>query len=126
MCSVGPGNNRPSNVLMLHLLGRCNLECLHCYMEGSPQREEQLPVEPVLRAVGECQALGIGTLFLTGGEPLLYRGLDQVLETAAEATGLQTPACTNGRLLPSRQAARSREFGLRVTIASHRRPTFHD
>src|SRR5260370_42697682 len=126
MCSVGPGNNRPSNVLMLHLLGRCNLECLHCYMEGSPKREEQLPVEPVLRAVGECPALGIGTLFLTGGEPLLYRGLDQVLEAAAQTTGLQTTVCTNGTLLTSRQAARFRELGVRFNISITGPPAFND
>jgi MoaA/NifB/PqqE/SkfB family radical SAM enzyme len=123
---MGPGNNRSSNALMLHLLGRCNLECLHCYMEGSPHREEQLAVQPVLRAVGECRALGIGSLFLTGGEPLLYCGLDQVLEAAAGATGLQTTVCTNGTLLTARQAARFRELGVRVNISIDGRPEFHD
>lgn len=123
---LGLGNNRPSNVLMLHLLGRCNLECLHCYMEGAPHREEQLPLEPVLQAVGECRELGIGALFLTGGEPLLYRDLDQVLEAAAGVTGLQTTVCTNGTLFTSRQAARFREFGVRVNVSIDGRPEFHD
>jgi MoaA/NifB/PqqE/SkfB family radical SAM enzyme len=118
--------NRPSSVLMLHLLGRCNLECLHCYMEGSPHRQEQLSVEAVLRTIGECQALGIGTLFLTGGEPLLYRNLDQVLEAAAGVPGLQTTVCTNGTLLNAGQAARFREWGLRVNISIDGRPEFHD
>ena len=34
-----------SAILMLHLTGRCNLECKHCYMEGSPKRKERLPFE---------------------------------------------------------------------------------
>ena len=121
---MGPGNPR-SRVLMLHLLGRCNLECLHCYMEGSPHREEQLPVDSVLSAVGECQALGIETLFLTGGEPLLYRGLDAVLEAAARA-GLQTTVCTNGTLITAARAARFHALGVRINISIDGQPEFHD
>jgi MoaA/NifB/PqqE/SkfB family radical SAM enzyme len=95
-------------------------------MEGSPHREEQLPLEPVLRAVSECRALGIGALFLTGGEPLFYRDLDRVLEAAADATGLQTTVCTNGTLLTSRQTDRFREFGVRLNVSIDGRPDFHD
>lgn len=118
--------NHPSSVLMLHLLGRCNLECLHCYMEGSPRRREQLPLESVLQAIGECSALGIGTLSLTGGEPLLYPGLDRVLEAAARVPGLQTTVCTNGTLLNPSLAARFRDWGLRVNISIDGHPQFHD
>lgn len=81
---------------MLHLLGRCNLECIHCYMEGAPHRQELLPIDLVLAAIGECRDLGIGTICLTGGEPLLYPGLDRVLEAAAAMTGIQITLCTNG------------------------------
>lgn len=118
--------NRSSSVLMVHLLGRCNLECLHCYMEGSPHRREQLPLDDVLRAIGECQALGIGTLTLTGGEPLLYQGLDQVLEAAAGTASLKTTVCTNGMLLSPRRAARFRKMAVRVNISIDGRPEFHD
>jgi len=118
---------RSSSALMVHLLGRCNLECLHCYMEGSPHREEQLPVDDVLRAIGECPALGIGTLTLTGGEPLLYKGLDQVLEAAAGSMpGVTIRVCTNGTLLSPSRAARFRELGVRLNISIDGRPEFHD
>ena len=111
---------------MLHLLGRCNLECRHCYMEGSPRRRERLPLELVLRAVGECQKLGIGTICVTGGEPLLYRGLDRVLESAAGITGVQTTLCTNGTLLSAQHAARFRGWGLRINVSIDGQPEFHD
>ena len=122
---MGSGKH-PPGVLMLHLLGRCNLECLHCYMEGSPRRQEQLPLDCVVRAIGECPELGIETLFLTGGEPLLYQGLDQALEAAARVPGLQTTVCTNGTLLSPDRAARFREWGVRVNISIDGRPEFHD
>ncbi len=118
--------NHPSGLLMLHLLGRCNLECLHCYMEGSPRRQEQLPLEAVVQAIGECPRLGIGTICITGGEPLLYPGLDPVLEAAAAAPGVQTTLCTNGTLLTARRAARFRQWNLRVNISIDGQPEFHD
>jgi Fe-coproporphyrin III synthase len=116
----------PSNVLMLHLLGRCNLECDHCYMEGSPRRREELPIDSVLNAISECQALGIKTLFLTGGEPLLYRGLPQVLEAAASSIGVDTTVCTNGMLLSPRQAVLLHKFDVRANISIDGPPEFHD
>src|SRR5690348_13401806 len=96
--------DRRSGTLMLHLLGRCNLKCLHCYMEGSPSRREQLPLQLVLAAIAECERLDIGTLYLTGGEPLLYRGLDDVLRVAADVPDLQITLCTNGMLVTLRHA----------------------
>ena len=61
-----------SAILMLHLTGRCNLECKHCYMEGSPKRKERLPFEWIEQCLRDAPELGIGSLFLTGGEPIMY------------------------------------------------------
>ena len=115
-----------SKTLVLYLLGRCNLECLHCHMEGSPRREERLPLDAVLRAVGECPGLGIEGLTLTGGEPLLYGELDRVLEAAAGVSGLSVTVCTNGTLLTPRLAARFHELGVRVNVSIDGPPEFHD
>ena len=70
--------------------------------------------------IGECRSLGIGTLSLTGGEPLLYGGLDEVLEAAAATGSLKVTVCTNGMLISPQRAARFREMGCGST--SYRRP----
>jgi Fe-coproporphyrin III synthase len=119
-------SSHPPGLLMIHLLGRCNLECHHCYMEGSPRREERLPLDLVLRAIGECQKLGVGAICVTGGEPLLYRGLDRVLEASAGITSAQTTVCTNGSLLTTAKAKQFRNLRLRVNISIDGRPEFHD
>jgi MoaA/NifB/PqqE/SkfB family radical SAM enzyme len=119
-------DSQKTDVLMLHLLGRCNLECAHCYMDGSPRRRERLPLDAVLRAVEECQALGAGSISLTGGEPLLYPHLDRVIEAATTVPGLKITLCTNGTLLTARHAARFREAGLRINVSIDGRPDFHD
>jgi len=127
-CMVGEvvSGDQKADVLMLHLLGRCNLECAHCYMEGSPHRQERLRLDSVLQAVGECQVLGVGSISLTGGEPLLYPDLDRVLEAAAAVPGLKITLCTNGTLLTSHRVARFPKAGLRVNVSIDGRPDFHD
>ncbi len=76
--------------LMLHLTGQCNLECRHCYMDGSPRRREQLPFDWIVESLRAAPGLGIGTLFLTGGEPLLYARFREVADVAAAVPGLTT------------------------------------
>jgi MoaA/NifB/PqqE/SkfB family radical SAM enzyme len=113
-------------MLMLHLLGRCNLSCLHCYMEGSPSRREVLPLDWVLKAIAECEQLGIGSLYVTGGEPLLYRGLSDVLTAAASVPGLIVTVCTNATFLTQRHAVFFRELGLSLNVSIDGEPDFHD
>lgn len=119
-------SRQKADVLMLHLLGRCNLECDHCYMNGSPRRTERLELDTVLRAIGECPSLGVGSISLTGGEPLLYPELDRVVEAAAALAGVTVTLCTNGTLLTERRAASFRQAGLRLNVSIDGRPDFHD
>jgi Fe-coproporphyrin III synthase len=114
-----------SATLMLHLLGRCNLTCRHCYMNGGPTRKERLPVNLVIRAASECARLGIGALYLTGGEPLLFSEIQEVLRAAA-SMHLQLTVCTNGTLLTERHAAMLHEARARVNISVDGDIAFHD
>jgi MoaA/NifB/PqqE/SkfB family radical SAM enzyme len=115
-----------SGTLMLHLLGRCNLTCRHCYMEGAPGRRERLPLDRVLDAIDDCTTLGIGSLYLTGGEPLLYPGLAQILQRAAAVPGLESTLCTNGTLLSPRRVDMFAHLGLRLNVSIDGDPQFHD
>jgi MoaA/NifB/PqqE/SkfB family radical SAM enzyme len=115
-----------SGTLMLHLLGRCNLTCHHCYMHGGPSRTEQLRTESVIAAIGESATLGIGTLYLTGGEPFLYGGLDKVLGAASSAPELETVVCTNATLISERNASLLKSSGARVNVSIDGDEQFHD
>ena len=117
---------RRQGTLMLHLLGRCNLKCRHCYMEGAPSRREQLPLERVIAAIEESEKLGIGTLYLTGGEPLLYRGLPDVLRTAARVPGLEITLCTNATLIDDRRIALFTQNNIRLNVSIDGDEAFHD
>lgn len=115
-----------SGTLMMHLLGRCNLTCHHCYMEGAPARREKLPLDLVLESIKECATLGIATLYLTGGEPLLYPEFEEVLGFAARIAGLDIVVCTNGTLLTERHAALLKEAGAKVNISVDGEAEYHD
>jgi MoaA/NifB/PqqE/SkfB family radical SAM enzyme len=120
------GVGRRSATLMVHLLGRCNLTCRHCYMDGSPDRRERLSPQAVIRAIEESEALGIGTLYLTGGEPLLYRALPEVLRAATEIPGLETTVCTNATLIKGRHAALLTDSKARANVSIDGDEGFHD
>jgi MoaA/NifB/PqqE/SkfB family radical SAM enzyme len=117
---------RGSGTLMLHLLGRCNLQCLHCYMEGSPSRREKLPAESVLEAIGECEILGVGGIYLTGGEPLLYPAIREVITVASQVPGLQITLCTNGTLVKNHHVTFLKDRNVHVNVSIDGEEKFHD
>jgi Fe-coproporphyrin III synthase len=115
-----------SATLMLHTTGRCNLECQHCYMEGSPRRREQLPFEWMEASIRAAPSLGIGAIYLTGGEPLMYDGIEDLIRVASDVDGLILTVNTNGMLLSVDHARRLRSANAQVHISIDGTPGFHD
>lgn len=94
----------PDRTVHLHPLDRCNLACSHCYSVSSPLKQTILPLEPLLSALPHLRAEGYEVLSLSGGEPLLYPWLGELL-SAAKAEGFRTAAISNGfRVQPRHRA----------------------
>jgi MoaA/NifB/PqqE/SkfB family radical SAM enzyme len=115
-----------SATLMLHLTGQCNLECRHCYMEGSPRRRERLPFDWIEQSVRAAPSLGIGSLFLTGGEPLMYPRFADIATIAAQVEGLSTTVCTNATFVREREAKLLAKLGFEVHVSIDGMPGYHD
>ncbi|RYI33893.1 MAG: radical SAM protein [Acetobacteraceae bacterium] len=92
----------PDRTVHLHPLDRCNLKCSHCYSSSSPEAWTILPPEPLLAALPRLRVEGYEVISLSGGEPLLYPWLGQLL-AAAKAEGFRTAAITNGFRVTARQ-----------------------
>ncbi|MCE5249695.1 radical SAM protein [bacterium] len=76
---------------------RCNARCGFCSVwreNGASASEESSPAV-VCRNLGDVKLLGVKIVDFTGGEPLLYEGLPQVLAYARNI-GLRTTVTTNG------------------------------
>jgi len=84
-------------VLMLEPLFRCNLACAGCGKIDYPPEilNQRLSVAECLEAVDEC---GAPVVVIAGGEPLLHREIDQVVEGAI-ARKKYVIVCTNALLL---------------------------
>ncbi|MBA8794225.1 cyclic pyranopterin phosphate synthase [Friedmanniella endophytica] len=98
---------RVATDLRVSLTDRCNLRCDYCMpAEGLDwlAREELLTDDEIVRLIGlAVQRLGIRTVRLTGGEPLLRRGLEPLVAAIAALTPRPAIALTtNGIGLAAR------------------------
>ena len=91
------GRKRYPLVLMLEPLFRCNLACAGCGKIDYPAEilNQRLSVEDCLQAVDEC---GAPVVVIAGGEPLLHKELDQVVQGII-ARKKFVIVCTNALLL---------------------------
>lgn len=87
-----------NRILQIHPTRRCNLRCLHCYSSSGPQERDELSVALLLKAITDASAQGYTVVSFSGGEPLLYKPLLELLEHAHRCQMLTTVA-SNGMLL---------------------------
>jgi cyclic pyranopterin phosphate synthase len=115
---------RPVRDLRISVTDRCNFRCVYCMPKevfGRDyrflERRELLAFEEIERAARIFAELGVNKIRLTGGEPLLRRQLERLVEMLAGIPGLDLTLTTNGSLLPQKAAALV-EAGLRrVTVS---------
>ncbi len=87
--------------------------------QGYPflERKELLSFEEITRTARIFAGLGVEKIRLTGGEPLVRRNLEQLIEMLARIPGLDLTLTTNGSLL-QRKARALKDAGLkRITVS---------
>jgi GTP 3',8-cyclase len=108
--------------LRVSITDRCNYRCVYCRTGEHGAQYPELTVDEYLRLITLFVGLGITKVRLTGGEPLLRRG---VVELVSRLARLRTPGgqpldlamTTNGHLLDS-LALPLKEAGLsRITVS---------
>ncbi len=97
--------NRHITYLRVSVTDHCNLRCLYCREEDHKiftKRSEVLSFEEIERIVRIFSELGVKKVRLTGGEPLLRKGILYLTKLLGEIPGLQDIALsTNAHLLSS-------------------------
>ena len=76
----------------------CNLHCKICDHPVLARREKALAAQWVTGAIFNASQLGVKQVVISGGEPLLHKGLSQIAAAAKKAR-IQLTLVTNGTLL---------------------------
>ena len=120
----GDRRGRPMRDLRISITDRCNFRCTYCmpktvFGRDYPflPRDELLSFEEIARIARIFVAQGVSKIRLTGGEPLLRRNIERLIEMLAAIPDLELTLTTNGSLL-TKKARSLRDAGLqRVTVS---------
>ena len=112
---------RPITYLRVSVTDRCNLRCVYCMPEaGLPwlPNHNVLSYEEIEAIVRAAAHVGVRSIRLTGGEPLIRRELHRLVAKLAAIPGIDDLALSTNGLLLADQAAGLRAAGLqRVNIS---------
>jgi GTP 3',8-cyclase len=115
---------RPLETLRISITDRCNFRCVYCMPKevyGRDhqflERKELLTLEEIARVTGVFASLGVRTVRITGGEPLVRRNVEHLVELLHAIPDLEIALTTNGSLLPQKAEALARAGLDRVTVS---------
>ena len=124
-------NHRVINYMRLSVTDRCNLRCIYCMPEAGatfiPHREI-LTYEEMLRVVRLCVLQGIRKVRITGGEPLVRKGILSFIDELSHINGLEEITLTTNGVLLKRFAQALRNCGIcriNVSMDTLRPERFH-
>lgn len=112
---------RNISYLRISVTDRCNLRCVYCMPEKGVElipREAILSLEEITEVVRVASSLGIRKIRLTGGEPLVRRGIVGLVDSISRIDGIEEVTMTTNGVLLAEYAADLKKAGLkRVNIS---------
>ena len=120
---------RPLETLRVSITDRCNFRCVYCMPKevfgreyAFLERRELLTLEELARVAGVFARLGVRTVRITGGEPLVRRNVEVLVELLAairrpNGDPLELALTTNGSLLAQKADALAAAGLSRVTVS---------
>ena len=118
--------HRPLRDLRISVTDRCNFRCVYCMPReifgpgyAFLPRKDLLTLEEIARIAQVFAALGMRKVRITGGEPLIRRNLEHLIEMIDATEGVQDISLTtNGSMLTADRAVSLKQAGLkRLTIS---------
>jgi len=109
-------HGRHITYLRVSITDRCNLRCRYCMPDGGVQwvpHEQIIHYEELLRILKICIRRGVKKLRLTGGEPLLRKGIMDFIAQVVGIEGLKELSLTTNGILLESMAEGLKAAGLR-------------
>ncbi|HSL26005.1 MAG TPA: GTP 3',8-cyclase MoaA [Acidimicrobiia bacterium] len=125
MAPLADAFGRPLHDLRISVTDRCNFRCTYCMPKEIFGRDYEflarellLSFEEIERVAAAFVRLGTKKIRLTGGEPLLRRGIEDLIARLAALPGVEDLTLTTNGALLERKAAALKAAGLqRVTVS---------
>lgn len=105
------------DIVYLELTRACNLKCIHCLNNSGIKQKDELTKEDLLKLIKNFSSHGVQEIRFTGGEPLLFNGIYDLIRFATEE-GICTSLGTNGTLITKEVAKKLKESGLKKVVVS--------
>lgn len=105
----------------------CNFACEHCSISRMKKESRSLTVPDVRNIADQADALGLAHWVITGGEPLVFKELDRIVE-AIDPKRFYLSCDTNGYLMTDEKARHLADIGvdkIQMSLDSMR-PSEHD
>ncbi|MFO8111696.1 MAG: GTP 3',8-cyclase MoaA [Desulfosalsimonadaceae bacterium] len=107
---------RHINYLRISITDRCNLRCIYCTPRGRVQKLPHAAIlryEEITRIARIGAALGITKLRITGGEPLVRKGVDAFLEQLTGIAGIKDISLTTNGIVLEKHLDHLRGIGIK-------------
>ncbi|GIP44419.1 GTP 3',8-cyclase [Paenibacillus sp. J45TS6] len=112
---------RKHEYLRISVTDRCNLRCVYCMPEEGMEFEPSdkiLTYDEIADVVRVVAGMGISKIRLTGGEPLVRKELEKLVDMISHIPGIEDIALTTNGIFLGPRAAKLKEAGLtRVNIS---------
>ena len=121
---------RTLNYLRISITDRCNLNCIYCTpRHGVPKlnHEDILRYEEILRLAGIAVRLGVDKIRLTGGEPLVRKGVYEFIPKLTAIPGLKEVSLTTNGIHLKENLERIKAAGIKrinVSLDTMNRDTY--
>lgn len=113
--------NRNINYLRISVTDRCNLRCTYCMPEDGVtilQHKDILTFDEIVDFTKVAVSLGVNKVRITGGEPLVRRGIVDLVRMIAEIDGIDDLSMTTNAILMQQFAKPLFDAGLlRINVS---------
>ena len=103
--------------IFIEITDKCNLNCKHCYGGFACNNTNYLSVQTIEQILNQAVQLGVYEFDITGGEPLLYKDLEEVLSKLYDA-GMLISIFTNLTLMTKNHLELFKKYGVKKIITS--------
>ncbi len=125
-------HSRKISYLRVSVTDLCNLRCVYCMPPGGTElsrKEEILSLEEILKIIKHGVSLGVNKIRITGGEPLVRKGIISLVKHIIEIKGIDDIAMTTNGVFLKEFATELKSSGLsrlNISLDTMRKDRFHD